>query len=311
MQIDEARAKHAVQQAFQKIVKPADFDAAIVEEFGRQASAERECCQQTYKVILSESESDFWKERLFRALLNDPISVQAMAAHFCRTSEMASHDDLLKFWLGKTEATGWNELWRLNVVEKLRLIAEVLHGADTPPRRGVGRLPYIVHPQAVVRQLKEWGYTEADDPVVLALGWGHDLFEDTRLGKEPELLMSFAGEDRNQMEAVVAGIRTLSFFPAKGISDDEYKCRKRAYISAVAKNAPASVLVVKMADRLCNTRDFLAGGDPHAKMYLDDGKCLFERLSETKHPQLVETALAEVRFDADKFFDEWIGRPFN
>lgn len=82
MQIDEARAKHAVQQAFQKIVKPADFDAAIVEEFGRQASAERECCQQTYKVILSESESDFWKERLFRALLNDPISVQAMAAHF-------------------------------------------------------------------------------------------------------------------------------------------------------------------------------------------------------------------------------------
>ena len=41
----EARAKQAVQLAFQKIVKPADFDAAIVEEFGRQASAERECCQ--------------------------------------------------------------------------------------------------------------------------------------------------------------------------------------------------------------------------------------------------------------------------
>lgn len=82
MQTSEARAKQAVQLAFQKIVKPVDFDTAIVEEFGRQASAERECCQQTYKVILSESESDFWKERLFRALLNDPISVQAMAAHF-------------------------------------------------------------------------------------------------------------------------------------------------------------------------------------------------------------------------------------
>ena len=45
MQTGEARAKQAVQLAFQKIVKPADFDAAIVEEFGRQASAERECCQ--------------------------------------------------------------------------------------------------------------------------------------------------------------------------------------------------------------------------------------------------------------------------
>lgn len=31
MQIDEVRAKHAVQQSFQKIVKPADFDAAKVE----------------------------------------------------------------------------------------------------------------------------------------------------------------------------------------------------------------------------------------------------------------------------------------
>lgn len=311
MQTGEARAKQAVQLAFQKIVKPVDFDTAIVGEFGRQASTEREYCRQAYEVILIEPESDFWKERLYRALLNDPISVQAMAAHFCRTRQMSPHNDLLKFWLTKTEATGWNELWHLNVVEKLRLIAEVLHGADTPPRRGVGRLPYIVHPQAVVHQLQEWGYTEADDPVVLALGWGHDLFEDTRLGKEPELLMSFAGEDRNQMEVVVAGIRTLSFLPAKGISDDEYKCQKRAYISAVAKNAPASVLVVKMADRLCNTRDFLAGGDPHAKMYLDDGKCLFERLSETKHPQLVEATLDEVRFDADKFFDEWIGHPFN
>ena len=113
------------------------------------------------------------------------------------------------------------------------------------------------------------------------------------------------------MEAVVAGIRTLSFLPTAGISDDEYKRQKRAYISGIAENAPASVLVVKMADRLCNTRDFLAGGDPHAKMYLDDGKCLFERLSETKHPQLVEAALDEVRFDAAKFFDEWIGHPFN
>lgn len=113
------------------------------------------------------------------------------------------------------------------------------------------------------------------------------------------------------MESVVAGIRALSFLPVEGISDDEYKRQKRAYISGIAENAPASVLVVKMADRLCNTRDFLAGGDPHAKRYLDDGKCLFERRGETKHPQLVEATLAEVRFDADKFFDEWIGHPFN
>ena len=199
----------------------------------------------------------------------------------------------------------------LDVVDRLHVIADVLHGMDTPPRRGIGRFPYITHPQAVVRQLEQWGYTNADDPVTLAVGWGHDLFEDTRLRDNTGILLTLAGTAKDEMRKVIAGIRTLSFLPEAGLTDEEYVSQKRAYIADVAANAPASVLVVKMADRLCNTRDFLAGGDPHTKMYLDEGKCLFERLSETKHPQLVETALAEVRFDADKFFDEWIGHPFN
>ena len=48
-------------------------------------------------------------------------------------------------------------------------------------RKGDIPLPYIVHPQAVVTALLEWGENLHSDAV--AMGWGHDLLEDTTVSE--------------------------------------------------------------------------------------------------------------------------------
>ena len=92
----------------------------------------------------------------------------------------------------------------MNIVQKMEALADEWHcGVE---RKGKGHVPYIAHPRAVVAQLKAWGMTEEANPVPLAVAWGHDLVEDTRV---PEILM------------------------------------------------------VKLADRVCNTRDFMK--DPRVR----------------------------------------------
>ena len=70
----------------------------------------------------------------------------------------------------------------MNVVEKMQALADEWHcGVE---RNGKGHVPYIEHPRAVVAQLKAWGMTEDANPVPLAVAWGHDLVEDTRVPSE-------------------------------------------------------------------------------------------------------------------------------
>ena len=67
----------------------------------------------------------------------------------------------------------------MNVVETMQALADEWHyGVE---RKGKGHVPYIEHPCAVVAQLKAWGMTEGANPVPLAVAWGHDLVEDTRV----------------------------------------------------------------------------------------------------------------------------------
>ena len=67
----------------------------------------------------------------------------------------------------------------MNVVQKMEALADEWHcGVE---RKGKGHVPYIAHPRAVVAQLKAWGMTEEANPVPLAVAWGHDLVEDTRV----------------------------------------------------------------------------------------------------------------------------------
>ena len=91
------------------------------------------------------------------------------------------------------------------VADKMMVKAMVAHQGQF--REGTGHLPYIVHPASVVIRLKRWGYTEEKNPNVLAIGWGHDLLEDTEV-PEWEIAALTNGE-------VLKGIKMLTFKPPK------------------------------------------------------------------------------------------------
>lgn len=146
-------------------------------------------------------------------------------------------------------------------------------------RKGSEKVPYIKHPGSVVAKLKEWGVLEEE--LSLAVAWGHDLFEDTKITEE-DMIKVFP-EDPAMMERVISDIKQITFYPPKNASNQEYDEAKRKYIKDIAANAPEDVLLVKIADRLCNSLDFLKFSDKKAWEYIREGQPLFdnvERLSE-------------------------------
>lgn len=186
------------------------------------------------------------------------------------------------------------------MIQALASAAYDLHKAGkTPYRHAPDGRPYIVHPQAVVKLLETWGYNEVADFVTIAVGWGHDLIEETVDAAATEAAIRKAVfTDLRLADEVVDGIRQLSFNPPpedKAKTQEEnnaiYDAAKKDYILTIAKTAPIEILVVKMADRLCNTMDFLKAGNPWAKNYLAQGFCLFERMGEAKFPDRIEQSL--------------------
>lgn len=172
----------------------------------------------------------------------------------------------------------------MNVVDKMARLAMIAHNGTN--RKGPGNVPYIVHPHAVVTVLKEWGYTEPDDAVTLAVAWGHDVLEDTDT-PESEIL----AVDEVLGERILAGIKMLTFKSGVPSGHPDYGRLKADYIANVAQKAPPEIVVVKIADRLCNTLDYLADGEgKHARAYLGYGEPLTCRIGDCKHAEAIASA---------------------
>ena len=157
-------------------------------------------------------------------------------------------------------------------------------------RRGPGKMPYREHPKAVVEMLRRWGFNNAEDPLTLAVAWGHDLLEDTKI---PESEFDFGGGQQ-----ALAGVRMLTFRPERRMTDEEYDRAKADYIRQIAEKAPAEIVVVKIADRLCNTLDFLKSDSKHAMKYLEKGAALFTRLdndSTIKHRGAIRNTYERIK----------------
>lgn len=169
----------------------------------------------------------------------------------------------------------------MNVVDKMARLAMIAHNGVN--RNGLGNVPYIVHPHAVVSMLKGWGYTETDDPVTLAVAWGHDVLEDT---DTPESVIRDVDDVLG--ERILAGIKMLTFTPGVPSCHPDYGRLKAEYISNVARTVLPEIIVVKIADRLCNTLDFMADGDAErAHAYLGYGEPLFRRIGDCKHSKVI------------------------
>ena len=142
---------------------------------------------------------------------------------------------------------------------EIELLARNCHAGQF--RKGKDRLPYIVHPKSVVQTLLDWGEPESSPAVAAA--WGHDLLEDTDAG---EAEIRAAAGDR-----VLEAIKLLTC-PA-GMD-------KQLYLRRVAENGDRDVLLVKLADRICNSRDFVKmGGEKYAAKYFHYADCIFDAVN--------------------------------
>ena len=129
---------------------------------------------------------------------------------------------------------------------------------------------YIEHPLTVVTLLGRWGVSDE----LLAIAYMHDLLEDTSVS------INEIREVSN--ERVLNSVIELS--KDSGIS-------KEQYIRELAINGHYTSIIVKMFDRIANTRDFIeAGKVEYAKKYFLKATLIFNRfMVDEKIPDYLKT----------------------
>ena len=153
----------------------------------------------------------------------------------------------------------------------MKNLAEKYHAGIT--RKGDEQLPYIVHPRAVAETLLQWGEEAASAAIPMA--WGHDLLEDTSVTEAEILAVSNA--------RVLEGIKRLT------CPENMPKAR---YLQQIASGRDREVLLVKIADRICNSRDHIKLNGPlYAYQYLHAADCLIPALEAFSDDSVVMNAL--------------------
>lgn len=170
------------------------------------------------------------------------------------------------------------------VVQNFEDLAAYWHDRAGNYRKGPGHEPYIVHPRKVADVLRRWGFSDSKNPITMSVAYGHDLLEDAKAPKEDILK---TGGDKGK--AIYGGIKMLTFEDNPlWMSKKEFNDGKQAYIDNIAKTAPLGILAVKMADRLCNTMDFVKAKNPYAHEYLKMGEVLFNRINEFPNRDVIK-----------------------
>lgn len=122
-------------------------------------------------------------------------------------------------------------------------------------------IPYLIHPLQVLQRIANWGITNTVYPDLWVAALLHDTVEDTEatIGEIEELF------GKNVAEIVNA----LTFNPENGLTKEEY-------LSTLAGHDRIVILVIKIADRICNVYDFVSHQPSYAVKYFDKAKVLFD-----------------------------------
>lgn len=118
------------------------------------------------------------------------------------------------------------------------------HGRQTRKKVGDCRLPYIIHPLDLMRQLQGWGITDQKYKVLWEAAMFHDLLEDTDLTSNQL--------ERDWGSSIAELVNELTF-----VGDDHDAEAKAAYIDTFVDKS-IQALILKIADRLCNTADSMS-----------------------------------------------------
>lgn len=183
-------------------------------------------------------------------------------------------------------------------VERMKTLAEKWHEGQF--RRGPEERPFIEHPLAVARQLTEWGFSEVDYPFLHCLALGHDLYKTADFDK-------WTFDDIIQdsgfafAESLAAAIRSIYFETADYNSFEDFDNARAEHLKSLSQCAPIEVLVVKIADRIVTTREFLNEGRKRkAAEYFRRGRVLFQRIDRMPSKDKIKSSIAKLSRQIEK-----------
>lgn len=160
-----------------------------------------------------------------------------------------------------------------------------------------GRTPYIDHPAAIVEMLNKWGY---NNEYANSIAWLHDAIEENMMGiknnkdlmnyLENHIKKNYPDEKIDFFEIqykIVDNVDILTFYESDEPQSQVFKKMgmgknflKAKYLAEVAENADFNGYIVKVADRICNIRDFMKSGSyGYAKKYFTRGELLFSHMN--------------------------------
>ena len=125
------------------------------------------------------------------------------------------------------------------------------------------KLPYVCHPVDVVNILNKWNIPDEN---MIAAGFLHDTLEDTSVS----------------VEEIVEATNDIVAYYVKELTHDP-NVPKQDYIDNFV-DKPIQIFLIKVADRICNVRDFEVSSSDYARKYAKKAdkifKSLFKRYTE-------------------------------
>lgn len=154
------------------------------------------------------------------------------------------------------------------------------HAGQT--RQGSG-LPYVVHPIEVTKKVADWGIKDSD---ILNAALCHDVLEDCPRISFEALVSQIGEKAANIVRELTFTVETVKVFVSYGsmMSQTEtvlpHHIQKENYMKSFGAKS-LSALVIKMADRICNTIDFINDGNrDYACKYWKKAESLFHTFRE-------------------------------
>lgn len=143
--------------------------------------------------------------------------------------------------------------------------------------RKVSHLPYICHPLAVLSQIADW---ECYDLTVWKAAVCHDIAEDTDFTLSE--IIDVIGYEAGHI------VEELTFLPTTE-DERERAAQKRQYMAMWGKKDESGVwikslpaLIIKVADRMVNTVDFLSTTPAYAGKYWKKAESLIDGMSQRR-----------------------------
>lgn len=152
--------------------------------------------------------------------------------------------------------------------QELEKTIKFVFDAHSGQTRKDNLLPYFTHPMDVMKILTRWG---VKDLIVLKAALAHDIREES-----PHISVSQIEENIGAEACKV--VEELTFIPEKE-STLTVAAQKDAYLQTF-KTKSAMSLLVKLADRVSNTRDFMINDFKYAKKYWLKASQVFESFEE-------------------------------